>query len=1176
MLARAPFYARVLRPLPARPAGAQGWTARAKARIAAIVTGAVLLLGGAEVSPKLVVAAEPGTGNAIPAKPAELDAVTAVIEASLTQGVAPLTVMFDGLKSIAPKGKIVAYRWDFGDEGPQNPRTGTGWLAAHRFAQPGKYEVRLSVQDESGSAADVAVTITVEPWKGKAYHFSSSQGDDGRTPEQAQDPKTPWKTLDKLSAELARCAPGTHFLLQRGDTWQDICFILDIPKIAQDAKNPVLIGAYGAGAKPVLLHIPQAARFMEPPGGLILEDLHIRGDADDEGYALFIRANDIEHLTLRGLTIEGFGVGINLACTRSLKNRFFFLEDCLVRNCGIGWCTSGAGWKPSGTANHVLLRHNEFDHAAEDNKAQASIYFEGDAHLFEGNHIHHSAGAALVTINTAHTIVRGNDLHDNRTGLTTWPERPIGMNRLIGAAPLPGDAKDRVRKHLLIESNDMHHNGLGLSLESLEDVEVRGNLFRSQQKDGAAAWMGVRGLSFHHNTFFRNAGAAFSEKGKRSAAVAIADNVFFHDGKDGCLYERGGQEKDLSNMKWQDNLYCYDKMKFALLGGKAQTQEAFMAMMADPGAVFGDPRFVDAEKDDLRLKPDSPAAKRGYDAAALAQNLQDIPRHLPTPEVRRSTSSGPAVLSAWIEASLTQGVAPLTVMFDALKSTPGKGKIVAYRWDFGDEGPKNPRAGTGWLAAHRFVKPGKYDVQLRVEDAGGSVEQAAVTITVEEWKGKAYHFSSSTGDDSRTPEQAQDPKTPWKSLEKLASLPKCEPGTHYLLRRGDTWEVDRLKLPSIPQDAGNPVLIGAYGAGEKPVLQEKKEGTGAALLDHPPSCLTVQDLHLQGIGNDARHGTWGVFFLTNTKHVTLRGLTIENFICGVFGAPQVGKGSRYVFLEDCLVRNNTSMGWLGGCNDHTLIRHNEFDNNGMNAIFQHNIYFYGNAFLIEGNHIHHGSGMGINTHHTSDSIIRGNHLHDNGRRPGGGIGIGWDIQGNRLEHILVEDNDLNANLLGIYLIRVRDLTVRNNLLRNCKADAISCAGMEELHIVNNTFYHQGMIIGVSNTHEVNGKTLRGTTFLANNIFYHNDPKKPAAVLRFVQAVPKCVNNVYFASDAQKRNWTSAQDKVYTLDEWQAYVKEEGAVFTDPRFVDAEKGDFRLQPGSPAAGRGCKLSGMQAR
>jgi hypothetical protein len=44
---------------------------------------------------------------------------------------------------------------------------------------------------------------------------------------------------------------------------------------------------------------------------------------------------------------------------------------------------------------------------------------------------------------------------------------------------------------------------------------------------------------------------------------------------------------------------------------------------------------------------------------------------------------------------------------------------------------------------------------------------------------------------------------------------------------------------------------------------------------------------------------------------------------------------------------------------------------------------------------------------------------------------------------------------------------------------------------------------------------------------------------------------------------------YTLDQWQDLGYDKHSVFADPQFVDPEKGDYRLKPGSPALQIGCK-------
>ena len=80
-----------------------------------------------------------------------------------------------------------------------------------------------------------------------------------------------------------------------------------------------------------------------------------------------------------------------------------------------------------------------------------------------------------------------------------------------------------------------------------------------------------------------------------------------------------------------------------------------------------------------------------------------------------------------------------------------------------------------------------------------------------------YYFSTSTGDDSRSIEQAQNPSTPWKTLTKLNSISSIiNPGTALLLKRGDIFD-GNITL-SNSGTADNPLVLSAYGSGDKPVV----------------------------------------------------------------------------------------------------------------------------------------------------------------------------------------------------------------------------------------------------------------------------------------------------------------------------------------------------------------------
>lgn len=83
------------------------------------------------------------------------------IRASVTAGVAPLTVVFDGSESSDsdPNDIITSYTWTFG-EGEGNA---TGRVRDHRYRNPGTFEVVLSVTDNFGGVDSTSIEIEVFP-----------------------------------------------------------------------------------------------------------------------------------------------------------------------------------------------------------------------------------------------------------------------------------------------------------------------------------------------------------------------------------------------------------------------------------------------------------------------------------------------------------------------------------------------------------------------------------------------------------------------------------------------------------------------------------------------------------------------------------------------------------------------------------------------------------------------------------------------------------------------------------------------------------------------------------------------------------------------------------------------------------------------------------------------------
>lgn len=89
----------------------------------------------------------------------------AAVLASVLNGPAPLSVVFDGSGSTDPDGTIVSYAWSFGDGA-----TASGPAAAHVYASPGTYAATLTVTDsDSGTTSGQAIiAVGAGPYMGLA------------------------------------------------------------------------------------------------------------------------------------------------------------------------------------------------------------------------------------------------------------------------------------------------------------------------------------------------------------------------------------------------------------------------------------------------------------------------------------------------------------------------------------------------------------------------------------------------------------------------------------------------------------------------------------------------------------------------------------------------------------------------------------------------------------------------------------------------------------------------------------------------------------------------------------------------------------------------------------------------------------------------------------------------
>ena len=86
--------------------------------------------------------------------------IKAVILTNISQGVSPLRVVFNGLKSFSPSGKIVSYYWDLGDGDTSSlPKLKNTYVSMNYG--PRIYIIKLTVEDVKGNIASELLRISV-------------------------------------------------------------------------------------------------------------------------------------------------------------------------------------------------------------------------------------------------------------------------------------------------------------------------------------------------------------------------------------------------------------------------------------------------------------------------------------------------------------------------------------------------------------------------------------------------------------------------------------------------------------------------------------------------------------------------------------------------------------------------------------------------------------------------------------------------------------------------------------------------------------------------------------------------------------------------------------------------------------------------------------------------------
>ncbi|WP_139352770.1 Ig-like domain-containing protein [Algoriphagus sp. A40] len=95
------------------------------------------------------------------------------------------------------------------------------------------------------------------------YYFSTSIGDDSRSITEAQNPATPWKTIDKLNAVASGLKGGDRVLFAAGEIFYGTINIVK----GGDTGNPIVYTSYGTGAPAIITSLEEIQNWRSLGGG---------------------------------------------------------------------------------------------------------------------------------------------------------------------------------------------------------------------------------------------------------------------------------------------------------------------------------------------------------------------------------------------------------------------------------------------------------------------------------------------------------------------------------------------------------------------------------------------------------------------------------------------------------------------------------------------------------------------------------------------------------------------------------------------------------------------------------------------------------------------------------------------------------------------------------------------
>lgn len=332
--------------------------------------------------------------------------------------------------------------------------------------------------------------------------------------------------------------------------------------------------------------------------------------------------------------------------------------------------------------------------------------------------------------------------------------------------------------------------------------------------------------------------------------------------------------------------------------------------------------------------------------------------------------------------------------------------------------------------------------------------------------GAIYYLDTDGGNDAHA---GTSEGTAWQTLAH-ASAQSFQAGDQILLQRGDTF-AGKLRIDGATGTEAQPIRIGAYGTGSKPLVDAAGYLTGIHIRD--AAYIEVEDLEItadagtvvDGSAPDERYGVFVEATSGNTvQHVTVRNLYIHDIFATVDKATEGADPTTYfgygIFFS----------GQSDGQSAHFLVENCTIERTGHRGIHCLRVNFVN----ILDNTMTDIGGPAIQPSRCNDVVVRGNVVTRSGsyvdpRMHGRGSGI-WPWT---CERVLIEKNTFSGargrgDSCGIHIdFNCSHVVVQYNLSIDNSGGFIEILG----NTYNNTYRYN---ISINDGSRVRGVTDQGS------------------------------------------------------------------------------------------------------